>query len=356
MRARRSRRCSDLPASQPAGAVVRKLRYEVRSKSLAASREKNLGRIRDASHQLRRGFQIPVGIGDFTVAEISGQTQHVPGDPVATVRAVFQGANGECVPKSVNRRTRTPRFALQSDPLRRASECRLCISYQQRPSSQRDEYVIVEWSKRASLPEISLQTNLCSAVQWHQTAFSKLGAADDQSVRGDIVKAKPDRLRHAKARACQQGEESAVGLPAKRITPAELEGSLDQASEVFRRKNIRNRARTFLGPEHGWRNLMAMVLCSKETGKSDYLPKATSSRGDRPRNTRPLDRHLGTDIVLAQGARILREALQQSALGMQLETHGATDCQIRLHVLNQHEVTSGHGWAISRSPTTSTFA
>src|SRR5580658_6028722 len=87
-----------------------------------------------------------------------------------------------------------------------------------------------------------------------------------------------------------------------------------------------------------------------------YLPKATSSRGDRPRNTRPLDRHLGTDIVLAQGARILREALQQSALGMQLETHGATDCQIRLHVLNQHEVTSGHGWAISRSPTTSTFA
>jgi hypothetical protein len=113
-------------------------------------------------------------------------------------------------------------------------------------------------------------------MQWHQTAFAKLGAADDQSVCGDVFKAERDRLRHTKSRARQQGEKRAVGLSTKGIPPTQAECCFNEPFDVVDREDVRHGPRAFLAPEYGGRNLMTLILCAKVSRKPNYLTKSAA--------------------------------------------------------------------------------
>jgi hypothetical protein len=52
-------------------------------------------------------------------------------------------------------------------------------------------------------------------VQRDKTAFSKLGASDDQTIVGDIVIAKMDGFGHPQSGTGEQREECAVGVSAQ---------------------------------------------------------------------------------------------------------------------------------------------
>src|SRR5580700_2216515 len=216
--------------------------------------------------------------------------------------------------------------------------------------------MIIERSKRTSLLDIALQANLCGAMQWHQTAFAKLGAPDDQSVRSNVFESELDCLRHAKSRARQQSEKRGVGLSTKGIPPTHAGCCFDEPFDVVDREDVRHGPWAFLAPEYRGRDLMTLVFCAKVSRKPDYLTKSARSRGNRPRYASPLNSSFSADVALARAVGVLREALKEATFGVKREAHGAPDPQIRFHSLSQHEVTSGQGCDISRSATTSTFA
>jgi hypothetical protein len=60
--------------------------------------DERLGRSRNISQQLGRGFEIPIGIGDIGVAQVRRESDKVSRDGVTSCCALFQGSCGEGVP------------------------------------------------------------------------------------------------------------------------------------------------------------------------------------------------------------------------------------------------------------------
>jgi hypothetical protein len=54
--------------------------------------------LRDLPHQDRRGFEIPVRVGDVAVAEIGAECDDVAGNSFPIGTAGFEGPYGEAVP------------------------------------------------------------------------------------------------------------------------------------------------------------------------------------------------------------------------------------------------------------------
>src|ERR1700686_674488 len=143
------------------------------------------------------------------------------------------------------------------------SHCSKCLSYiceQERFASQRNKHVIIEGSVRASLLQVAFESGSSSLMQGNQPAFVKLGTADHQPVRCDVVVSQPDGLRNAKSRTGQQCEKRAVGLPAQSAV-TRLRGQSDELADLLFGENIGSRSRPTLGAEDCGRYLMARVFC-----------------------------------------------------------------------------------------------
>ncbi len=78
---------------------------------MASSFEKAFARLCDVFHQIGRGLQIPVRIGNIAVAEIGRQRQHVFRDVIAAVRAGFQCSDCEGVTQRMGRGPRVTRLS-----------------------------------------------------------------------------------------------------------------------------------------------------------------------------------------------------------------------------------------------------
>jgi hypothetical protein len=58
---------------------------------------KVLSGLGDLGHKLRRGLEVPVGIGDVGMTEVGAQCEHMALDVVRIGAALLEGTNGEGV-------------------------------------------------------------------------------------------------------------------------------------------------------------------------------------------------------------------------------------------------------------------
>ena len=92
------------------------------------------------------------------------------------------------------------------------------------------------------------------------------------AIRGDVLKAQADGLRHAQSRACEQGEERAVGLSSERMTG--LSHRLDKTDNVVRGKDVRDGPRCCPLPKTGGGTSWTLILGTHVPGEANHLVEA----------------------------------------------------------------------------------
>src|SRR6266852_8131117 len=98
-------------------------------------------------------------------------------------------------------------------------------------------------------------------MQGDQPALVKLGTADHQPVRCDVVVSQSDGLRDAKSRTGQQCEKRAVGLPAQSAV-TRLRGQSDDLTDLFLRRNVGSKSRlTLRAEDRGGISIRAFSAC-----------------------------------------------------------------------------------------------
>ena len=97
--------------------------------------------------------------------------------------------------------------------------------------------MVIEGGIGEAVFEIAFKSSPSGFVQGYETTFPEFGIPDQHTIWGDVLKAQPDGLRHAQSRACEQGEERAVGLPPReRMTG--LSCRLHETDDVVRGKDV----------------------------------------------------------------------------------------------------------------------
>jgi hypothetical protein len=117
--------------------------------------------------------------------------------------------------------------------------------------------------------EVALEPRLRSLVEGNEAAFSKLRASDYDAVRGDVLKAQPDRLGDAHSRARQQRDERAVGVSPERTIG--LSYRSNEMDNVLGGKDIRASPVPPFTAEDGRRRLVGLVLGAHVPGEMDHI-------------------------------------------------------------------------------------
>jgi hypothetical protein len=97
--------------------------------------------------------------------------------------------------------------------------------------------------------EVLFQASMRSLVKGNETAFAELGAANHQTVYGDVLETEMDCFRHTKPGARQQGEKGVVGVPAKGVAFTQRSGGLENALDLLPGKDVGHRSRPVLTAE-----------------------------------------------------------------------------------------------------------
>jgi hypothetical protein len=219
-------------------------------------------------------------------------------DSIAAIRAGLQGSNSESMPEGVDRRPWKPRPARQTQLLNNSVECHLCILHEQWPPPQRDEYMVLKGGIGAPPFEINLQGRLCGLMQWNEATFMELGTSNHQTIWSDVVEAEPNRFGHTEARARQQAEKRAVGIPAQTWTP-KLKCGLNNAPDIVLGKDEWNGPSTRLAIKNSWGDFMPLILGMDISRKSNHFIKPASSLKDRWHRSSPLYGYFRADVVFA---------------------------------------------------------
>src|ERR1017187_8871038 len=162
------------------------------------------------------------------------------GDPIPAVRAGFQCPYCERVPQGVNRGAWESRSARKADLFDYVVEGGFSVVQKYRAPPQGNEHVIIQWSVGTPPLEVLFQGSLSGLVKGDKTAFAELRTANDQTVRGDVLKTEMDCFRHAKPRTGQQGKERTVSTPTKGIAFTQLRCGLEDALDVVPGENVGN--------------------------------------------------------------------------------------------------------------------
>src|SRR3990170_7729611 len=96
-------------------------------------------------------------------------------------------------------------------------------------------------------------------MQWYEAALVKLGTANHQSIRSDVLIAQTDCFRNAKPRASEQCKEGAVGISAQTLVNR-LERRLDEAFDIMLREYIRDRPTPMLTAKYRRRQFMTWLF------------------------------------------------------------------------------------------------
>lgn len=106
----------------------------------------------------------------------------------------------------------------------------------------------------------------------------KPGAMRETDFLDDVVEAEMDCFRYAESGACQQGEKSVVGVPAKGIPFAQRRGCLENALDFFRGENVGHRSRSALTAKDRGRDFVVWVnAVSASCNSSGRLRKETNT-------------------------------------------------------------------------------
>src|ERR1035438_5217105 len=126
----------------------------------------------DAGHQLRRCFQVPVGMGDVRVTQVGRQSDEVTRDRFAPRRALLQCSCRERVAKVMNARWACPSGGNPGNPtypaegvLHRAGGNSLI--------SCRQKHMIVGDGQLAALFEVAVKDMLHRGMQGNQAALTR---------------------------------------------------------------------------------------------------------------------------------------------------------------------------------------
>ena len=126
--------------------------------------------------------------------------------------------------------------------------------------------------------EIPFESGPRGLVQGHEAALPEFGVPDEHAIRGDILKAQPNGLRHAQSGACKQGEERAVGLSPERMTG--LSRRVDEPDNVVRGKDVGCAPGLLRAAKDRRRQFVGSILGTDIPGEANHVAEAAGALVD----------------------------------------------------------------------------
>ena len=193
-------------------------------------------------------------------------------------------------------------------------------------------------------------------VKRHEAALAELGLSDDETVGAEIFRSQSAGFRDAQSRAPEEPEEGAIGRGAQRAWGAKARRRLQEAPDVGWAEQVGDAPVRVMTEREGRRELVTGVLGSGVTCEMRHDAQPSTALARRRGEAGPVDCGRCPDVHLSPRSGELGETSENAFLTIQTKSGSSPDREVGLDSLDQHEVTSGHGWATIRRSATSTLA
>src|SRR5712691_6021787 len=177
-----------------------------RARSCDPSSLKSLAGLGDLGHQGRCRLEVPVGIGDMGMPEISAEREDVAGYRVAIKRTPFKRSDRKAVAQIVDARSRLTGLAAEPDPARQLPEQGSRGLIGRWLPSVGNKEGIATGDEPQTERQIVIQCLACRRMKRNQAALFELRLGNDKPVFGDVAQTQRECFGYPHAGRGEQAE------------------------------------------------------------------------------------------------------------------------------------------------------